>query len=64
MEETPASVGAVGVGVTAATTRVENLRKTLMKYAQPSIDGTSSCIRKLAVQENNFELKPSYVQLI
>ena len=35
-----------------------------MKYAQPSIDGTASCIRKPAVQANNFELKPSYVNMI
>ena len=60
MEETLALVGAVGVGVVG----VENLRRTLMEYAQPSIDGTTSYIRKLAVQANNFELKPSYVQMI
>ena len=55
MKETPAFVGPIGaVGV-------ENLRRTLMEYAQPSIDGTTSYIRKLAVQANNFELKPSYV---
>ena len=35
-----------------------------MEYAQPSIDGTASCIWKPAVQANNFELKPSYVNMI
>ena len=35
-----------------------------MEYAQPSIDGTASCIRKPAVLANNFELKPSYVNMI
>ena len=35
-----------------------------MEYAHPSIDGTASCIRKPAVQANNFELKPSYVNMI
>ena len=35
-----------------------------MEYAQPSIDGTASCIRKPTVQANNFELKPSYVNMI
>ena len=58
MEETLAPVGPVGaVGV-------ENPRRTLMEYAQPSIEGTASCIRKLAVHTNQFELKPSYVNMI
>ena len=35
-----------------------------MEYVQPSIDGTTSCIRKPPVQANNFELKPSYVSMI
>ena len=35
-----------------------------MEYAQPSIDGIASCIRKPAVQANQFELKPSYVNII
>ena len=35
-----------------------------MEYAQPSIDGTASCIRKPPMQANNFELKPSYVSMI
>ena len=35
-----------------------------MEYAQPSIDGTASCIRKPEVQANNFELKPLYVNMI
>ena len=60
MEETPAPVGPVGVGAVGA----ENPRRTLMEYAQPSIDGIASCIRKPQVQANNFELKPSYVNMI
>ena len=36
----------------------------LMEYAQPSLDGTASCIRRPTVHANNFELKPSYVQII
>ena len=35
-----------------------------MEYAQSSIEGTASCIRKPAVQANQFELKPSYVKMI
>ena len=53
---------AVGAAVGAAA--VENPRKTLMEYAQPSIEGTASCIRKHAVYVNQFELKPSYVNMI
>ena len=54
MEETPAPVGVVGV---------ENPR-TLMEYAQPSIEGTASCIRRPEIQANRFELKPFYVNMI
>ena len=62
MEETPVLVGLVGARVGAVV--VENPRRNLMEYAQPSIDGTASCIRKPQVQANNFELKPSYVNII
>ena len=55
MEETPTLIGAgTAVGVIGA----ENPKRTLMKYVQPSIDGTTSSIRKPVVQTNNFELKP------
>ena len=53
-----------GNGAAVGAARVENLRRTLMEYAQPSIEGTASCIRKPAVQANHFELKPSYVNMI
>ena len=59
MEETPA-LGA-GNGTAIGATGIQNNKKTLMEYAQPSIDETISCIRKPTVQANNFELKPSYV---
>ena len=35
-----------------------------MEYAQPSIEGTASCIRKPEVHANQFELKPSYINMI
>ena len=59
-----AKIAGVGNGTAVGVARVENPRRTLMEYAQPSIDGTTSCIRKPAVQANNFELKPSYVNMI
>ena len=49
------AVGAAGGG---------NHRRTLMEYAQPSIEGIASCIRKPEVHANQFELKPSYVNMI
>ena len=68
MEETrvlgAANIVGVGNGAAVGAVGVENPRRTLMEYAQPSIDGTASCIKKLAVQANNFELKPSYVNMI
>ena len=55
-----AAIGdAAGVAVGAA--RGGNHRRTLMEYAQPSIEGTASCIRKPEVHANQFELKPSYL---
>ena len=68
MEETPVlgagNMEEVGNGAVVGVAGVQNNRRTQMEYAQPSIDGTASCIRKPAVQDNNFELKPSYVNMI
>ena len=68
MEETPVlgagNMEGVGNGAAVGAAGVQNNRRTLMEYAQPSIDGTASCIRKPAVQANQFELKPSYVNMI
>ena len=68
MEETPvieaANMEGAGNKAVVGATKVQNKRRTLMEYAQPSIDGTASCIRKPPVQANNFELKPSYVSMI
>ena len=68
MEETPVlgagNMEGVGNGAAVRAAGVQNNRRTLMEYAQPSIDGTASCIRKLAVQANQLELKPSYVNMI
>ena len=49
-----AAIGdAAGVAVGAAGG--VNHRRTLMEYAQPSIEGTASCIRKPEVHANQFE---------
>ena len=68
MEETPV-IGAgnmegVGNGAAVGAARVQNHRRTLMEYAQPSIEGTASCIKRPEIQANRFELKPSYVNMI
>ena len=36
----------VGNGAAVGAARVQNERRTLMEYAQPSINETASCIRK------------------
>ena len=62
MEETRVlgAVNIVGVGNRAAVgaavgaVGVENPTRTLMEYAQPSIEGTASCIRIPAVHANNL----------
>ena len=68
MEETTvigaANMTRVGNEATAGAVGAQNNRRTLMEYAQPSIDGIASCIRKPEVQANNFDLKPSYVNMI
>ena len=68
MEETPVlgagNIEGVGNGAAVGATGVQNNRRTQMEYAQPSIEGTVSCIRKPAVHANEFELKPSYVNMI
>ena len=70
MDETPAlgAVNVAGVGnevvAGARAAEAQNHRRILMEYAQLSIDGTASCIRKPTVQANNFDLKPSYVNMI
>ena len=64
MEETLVRGAANMEGAGNGAAGVQNNRRTLMEYAQLSIDGTVSCIRKPAIQANNFELKPSYVSII
>ena len=46
MEETPVLEAANVVGAGNGAVGVQNDRRTLMEYVQPSIDGTVSCIRK------------------
>ena len=60
IEETPTLVVAIRAGAVGA--RNENI--TLMEYAQPSLNGIASCIRRPTIKTNNFELKAFYVQII
>ncbi|MED6201036.1 hypothetical protein PIB30_091104 [Stylosanthes scabra] len=39
-------------------------RVTLGQYINPTADSCGSTIRRLAIQANNFELKPSLIQLV
>ncbi|XP_052197256.1 uncharacterized protein LOC127804434 [Diospyros lotus] len=39
-------------------------QKKLRKYAMPKVDGISSSIQRPIVQANNFEIKPSIIQMI
>ena len=64
MEETPILGAGNMEGIGNEAVGVQNNRRTLIEYAQPSIDGTASCIKKPQVQASNFELKPSYVNMI
>ncbi|MED6158220.1 hypothetical protein PIB30_030842 [Stylosanthes scabra] len=39
-------------------------RVTLGQYINPTVDSCGSTIRRPAIQANNFELKPSLIQLV
>ena len=39
-------------------------KKTLRDYAVPSMFGATSCIKKLIINANNFELMTGVIQLI
>ena len=59
-----ANMAGAGNGAVVGAPRVDNHRRTLMEYAQPSIERTASCIRRPEIQANKFKLKPSYVNMI
>ena len=62
-----AEIGArngIGIGVGVGAGVIQNAPRTLMDYAQPSLLGTESCIRRPAIESTTFELKPSYVTMI
>ena len=50
----------MGVGAGA----IQNALRTLMDYAQPSLSGTKSCIRRPTIESTTFELKPSFMTMI
>ena len=39
-------------------------QKALRDYAMPSVNEATSSIRRLAIQANNFEIKPAIIQMI
>ncbi|KAL5549438.1 hypothetical protein UlMin_004669 [Ulmus minor] len=39
-------------------------RRALRDYVAPNVAGTTSGIRRPAVQANNFEIKPSFIQMV
>ncbi|XP_056169324.1 uncharacterized protein LOC115665665 [Syzygium oleosum] len=41
-----------------------NQRRLLKDYATPTVEGTISSIRRPAIQANNFEIKPSLIQML
>ena len=49
-----ANMAGAGNGAAVGAPRVDNHRRTLMEYAQPSIEGTASCIRRPEIQANRF----------
>ncbi|GKV38977.1 hypothetical protein SLEP1_g46823 [Rubroshorea leprosula] len=42
----------------------QNNARTLGSYATPSLEGIASSIKRLAIQANNFEIKPAIIQMI
>ncbi|GLT96150.1 hypothetical protein SLE2022_137950 [Rubroshorea leprosula] len=42
----------------------QNNARILSSYATPSIEGIASSIRRPAIQANNFEIKPSIIQMV
>ena len=41
-----------------------NNTRALRDYDIPTINGTTSSIRHLTIQANNFEIKPTIIQMI
>ena len=64
---TGAEIGAgngVGASMGVGAGAIQNAPRTLMDYAQPSLLGTESCIRRPTIKSTIFELKPSYVTMV
>ena len=54
----------VGAGVGVGVSVIQNAQRTLMDYAQPSLLGIESCIKRPTIESTTFELKHSYVTMI
>ena len=46
---------------TSLSNMVDQEQKALRDYAMPSVNGATSSIRRLAIQANNFEIKPAII---
>ena len=49
---------------TSLSNMADQEQKALKDYAMPSVNGAISSIRRLAIQANNFEIKPATIQMI
>lgn len=47
-----------------ADQQIEESKKTLRDYVMPSIDGAISSIRRPIIQAEQFEIKPTIIQII
>ena len=49
---------------TSLSNMADQEQKALRDYVMPSVNGAISSIRRLAIQANNFEIKPAIIQMI
>ena len=49
---------------TSLSNMADQEQKALRDYAMPSVNEATLSIRRLAIQANNFEIKPAIIQMI